>query len=217
MRKIIKFLNCKIDLSEKIFEPRIETEFWVKKALLEIRKWELESRNLKVLDIFAGSGCIGIGLLKNIENARVDFVDISKKAVKQIKINSKLNKIPKGRHKIYQSNLFEKLSNKKYDLILANPPYIALDRISEVQKEVLEKEPSTALFAGKDGMFWIKKFLKEVKKHLNKNGIIYMEFDPFQKERIEKILKKQRFKFQFRKDQFKKYRWLKARTEGIKN
>jgi release factor glutamine methyltransferase len=101
------------------------------------------------------------------------------------------------------------LKNKRYDIIFANPPYVALERINEVQKEVLQKEPAVALFAGKDGMFWIKRFLKEVKKYLNKNGAIYLEFDPQQKEKIEKILKKEGSKFQFRKDQFKKYRWLK--------
>jgi len=207
MRKIIKFLNCKIDLSKKVFKPRIETEFWVRKALNELR---IKNYELRVLDIFAGTGCIGIAILKNIQNARVDFVDILDKAIKQVKINLKLNKISKEKYQIFKSNLFEKIKNNKYDIIFANPPYIALERINEVQKEVLQKEPQAALFSGKDGMFWIKKFLKEVKKHLNKRGVIYMEFDSFQKEKIEKILKKEGFKYSFRKDQFKKYRWLKA-------
>lgn len=140
----------------------------------------------------------------------MDFADISKEAIKQTKINIKLNRIPKDRYEIYKSNLFEKLGNNKYDIVFANPPYVALGRISEVQKEVLQKNPRAALFGGKDGMLWIEKFSKEAKKHLNKNGVIYMEFDPLQKEKIRQILKKEKFKFQFRKDQFKKYRWLKA-------
>lgn len=208
-----RFLNCEVDLSKKVFEPRIETEFWVGKALDELTHCShtgIKNYELRLLDIFAGSGCIGIAILKNINNSRVDFADISKEAIKQIKINLKLNKIPQKRYSVLRSNLFEKLWSKKYDVILANPPYVALDRIKEVQKEVLQKEPVAALFAGKDGMFWIEKFLKEAKKHLNKNGIVYMEFDPFQKDKIEKILKKEEFKCSFRKDQFKKYRWLKA-------
>jgi release factor glutamine methyltransferase len=133
-----------------------------------------------------------------------------------------LNKIEESRYRIYKSNLFENLKRKEpapyrnevsgagYDIIFANPPYVALNRISQVQKEVRQKEPREALFAGKDGMFWIRKFLKEAKKHLNRNGVIYMEFDPLQKNEIQEILKKEGFKFSFRKDQFKKYRWLKA-------
>ena len=176
-----------------------------------------------MLDVFAGTGCIGIAILKNIKNANVDFVDISKEAIEQIKINLKLNKIEQKRYEIFQSNLFEKIKGRKYNFIFANPPYVALNRIGEVQKEVLKKEPSQALFAGKDGLFWIKKFLKKAKKYLKKNGKIFMEFDPKQKVGIKKILKKDsnppttlpskarapKLKFQFKKDQFKKFRWLK--------
>ncbi len=213
MKKIKKFLNCKIDLSKKVFEPRIETESWIGKALKETnQKIEIRKKKIEVLDLFSGTGCIGIAVLKACPKLveRVDFADISKEAIEQIKVNLKLNKIQKERYKIHRSNQFQSFKNKRYDIIFANPPYVALDRILEVQKEVLQKDPPVALFGGKDGMFWIEKFLKEVKKHLNKTGVIYMEFDPLQKQKIEKILKKEGFKYSFRKDQFKKYRWLKA-------
>jgi release factor glutamine methyltransferase len=123
-----------------------------------------------------------------------------------------LNKIPKSRFKIYHSNFFEKLKEKKYDVIFANPPYVALDRIKEVQKEVLEKEPKIALFAGEEGMDFIEKFLKEVKNHLKPGGIFYLEFDPLQKRKIEEIMRRERFEFSFHKDQFKKFRWLRVKT-----
>jgi HemK-like putative methylase len=209
---MIKFLNCKIDLSKKVFEPRIETEFWVGKAIGDSRKSKIDSRKLKILDIFAGTGCIGIAVLRTCPELcrRVDFADISKEAVEQIKINLKLNKISPKRYEIYKSNIFEKLKGRKYNIIFANPPYVALDRISEVQREVLEKDPKKSLFGGRDGMFWIEKFLKKVKNYLKKGGIFYMEFDPLQKEKIKKILEKENFKFNFYKDQFQKFRWLKA-------
>jgi len=210
-----KFLNCKIDLRNRVFIPRIETEFWVGKVINEIqyasKKRSLDSR-VFILDMFAGSGCIGIAILKNIKNSRVDFVDNDKKAIEQIKINLKLNKIPKERYKIYKSDLFEKLKNKKYDIIFANPPYVAKERVKEVQPSVLRYEPKKAILAGKKGLFYIKKFLKEAKKHLKKDGIIYLEFDPLQKEDIEKISEKEKYKnFQFFKDQFKKYRWARIK------
>jgi len=205
--RVVDFLNCKIDVSKKVFQPRIETEFWLKKAIneLKIENWKLK---IDVLDVFTGSGCIGIAILKNIKNCRVDFADIDGEAISQIKINLKLNKIPREKYEIYKSNLFEKLKNKKYDFIFANPPYVALERISEVDKEVLEKEPKTTLFAGRDGMVLIKKILKEVKNHLKTGGVFYLEFDPLQKEKIREILEKRGFQFLFQKDQFKKYRWL---------
>ena len=92
---------------------------------------------------------------------------------------------------------------------------MALNRINEVDKEVLEKEPKRALFAGADGMAIIEKFLKEVKKYLKKNGILYMEFDSLQKEKIKNILEKEGFQFSFYKDQFEKTRWVKI-YENIK-
>jgi len=206
----VKFLNCQIDISKRVFEPRRETEFWVGRVIKDILNSKFQILNSEILDIFAGSGCIGIAILKNIKNAKVDFTDIAKEAIEQIKINLKLNKIPGNRYKVYQSNLFEKIKNKQYDFIFANPPYVALDRIAEVQKEVLEKDPCLALFAGKDGLDIIKKFLPQAKKHLKPGGRIFMEFDAKQKPTIEELLKKLKFKYRFHKDQFQKIRWLKA-------
>lgn len=200
------FLGAKIDVPKKIFEPRQETGYWVKKFLKELESFKNDQ--VKVLDIFAGSGCVGISVLKNTKKAFVDFCDIDENAVEQIKINLLLNKIKKSRFNIFKSNIFEKLKSKKWDFILANPPYVALKRIAEVQKEVLEKDPHMALFGGEDGMFYIKKFLNQAKEYLNTGGKIYMEFDPLQKNEIEKILIKKGYRHQFKKDQFKKIRYL---------
>ena len=209
-KSFIKFLNCKIDLRNRVFSPRIETEFWVKKAIKELK---IENCKLKIdaLDIFAGSGCIGIAVLENIKNSFVDFVDIDKKAIGQIKINLKLNKIPRERYRIYKSDLFEKIKNKNYNYIFANPPYVAKERSKEVQPSVLKYEPKTSFLAGKRGLFYIRKFLKEAKRFLKERGTVYLEFDPLQKKEIEDILKKKGYKnFKFFKDQFKKYRFVKV-------
>jgi len=209
-----KFLNCRIDLSKRVFIPRIETEFWIKKTLKEIIIQTSRIRRspiscVSVLDIFAGSGCIGIAVLKSIKNSYVDFVDIDEKAIKQIKINLKLNHVPKNRYKIYKSNLFEKIKGK-YDVIFANPPYVAKERIAEVEPSVLKYEPKRAILAGKKGLFYIRKFLKEAKKFLKPKSVIYLEFDPQQIGDIKKILEKEGYKnHRFFKDQFNKYRWVK--------
>ncbi len=201
----IKFLNCKIDLSKRVFIPRIETEFWVKKAIKDLKK---KQGIFDVLDVFAGSGCIGIAILKNIKNSKVDFSEIDNKALEQIKINLELNKIPEQSYRIYQSDLFDALKNKKYDYIFANPPYIAENRINELGDSVLAYEPKKALFSGKKGLSHIKKFLKLARSFLKEKGIIYLEFDPQQKKDIEKMMKKQSYSsFKFFRDQFKKYRF----------
>jgi release factor glutamine methyltransferase len=204
-----KFLNCKIDILEKVFIPRAETEFWVKKALKSIRATNNEQRAIKVLDIFSGSGCIGIAILKNIRKSQVDFVDIDENAIKQIKANLKLNKISQKRYKVIKSDVFEKVKGK-YDFIFANPPYVAKERLNEVQESVKKFEPKISWYGGRGGLRYIKKFLKKAKNHLKENGIIFMEIDPLQKEEVEKILTKESYKkFKFYKDQFKKIRWVK--------
>jgi len=205
----IKFLNCKIDLSKEVFIPRVETEFWVKKALRSIRTTNNEQRTIKVLDIFSGSGCIGIAILKNIRKSRVDFVDIDENAIEQIKINLKLNRIPPKRYRIIKSDIFERIKGR-YDFIFANPPYVAKERLNEVQESVKRLEPKISWYGGRGGLKDIKKFLKEAKNHLKENGIIFMEIDPLQKEEVGKILEKEGYKkFKFYKDQFKKIRWVK--------
>jgi len=199
------FLNCEIDLSKRVFIPRIETEFWVKKAIKRIKK---RKSKLLILDIFAGSGCIGIAVLKNIKNILLIFSEIDNKAIEQIKINLKLNKISKKRCEVYKSDMFEGLKNGKYDYIFSNPPYVAEDRINEVGESALEHEPQQALFSGKKGLKHIKKFLKQAKSFLKEKGVIYLEFDPEQKKDIEEMLKKEDYSsFKFFKDQFKKYRF----------
>lgn len=196
------FLGVKIDLSKRPLIPRDETEHWVSVVIKETKE------GAECLDLFAGSGCIGISILKNVKNSFCDFGEKEDLFLEQIKINLDLNNIDKEKYNLIKTDVFSNIK-KKYDYILANPPYVAEDRIDEVGEDVKMFEPSIALYGGGDGMEYIKIFLNEVINYLKDNGIIYLEFDPEQKDSIEEIIKDKYSRFEFLKDQFNKYRFVK--------
>ena len=201
-----EFLGCKIDLSKKPLIPRPETEFWVEEAIKKIKK--NKKRSLRCLDIFSGSGCVGVAVLKNTVSLLCDISEKDKKLLEQIKINLKINKIKPNRYKVIQSDVFKNIKGK-YDFILANPPYIGKNKKNKIQKSVLEYEPKKALFGGEDGFIYINKFLGQAKKRLNEGGGIFMEFSPEQKNQIEKIILKHKYSnYEFKKDQYGKWRWV---------
>ena len=203
------FLGCRIDLRYKPLIPRPETEYWVEKAIGELKCRILRhpSKQIKILDLFCGSGCIGISLLKHIPNLKVTFGDIDENALKQTKFNLELNSIPDARYKIVKSNQFSGI-HRKFNYIFANPPYVGTK--TRFGKEIFH-EPSNALFAGEDGLDAIKPFLKEAEKFLSPVGKIYMEFGDSKKNNINRLLKEYGCKSRhFYKDQFSKYRWVKT-------
>lgn len=212
----VEFLGCKINLSSRPLIPRSETEYWVERAIQELQKHVLEivspSRNafspLRCLDIFAGSGCIGVAVLKYVPGATVDFAENNKILLSQIEKNVLLNKISKTRYRVIQSNILSRIFSS-YDYIFANPPYLAESRRNRAQALVLKWERQDALFGGEDGLKYIRTFLKEAKNHLNPGGTIYMEFDSFQKLAIHKLLKEYGYSsWEFYKDQYGKWRYV---------
>lgn len=198
------FLGAKIDLSKRPFIPREETEYWVSLAIKEIKE------NSICLDLFSGSGCIGVAVLKNVNNSYCDFGEKEDLFLEQIKINLDLNGIDENRYSVIKTDIFSNIK-KQYDFILANPPYIALNRINEVGEDVKTYEPHIALFSGKEGLDAITEFLLKANMFLKDHGVIYMEFDEKQLKNIEEIIKNNYSRYEFLKDQFNKYRF--ARIE----
>ena len=201
-----EFLGAKIDLTHRPLIPRQETEYWVEKIM-----HSLPLSEVNILDIFAGSGCIGIALLKNLPNSNVDFGEMDPNLIQQIEKNLIINEIDSARTHIYESDVFTNIPPKKYDYIFANPPYISHDRKYQVAKSVIEHEPHMALFTEEDGLFFIKKLLNEAPDFLNPKGKLFMEFDECQKDTIEELAKNSKFDAIFLKDQFDKWRVM----EGI--
>lgn len=203
-----EFLGAHIDLSMRPLIPREATEYWVEKAIAEIEK-DTHGEDIHILDLFSGSGAIGIALLKHLPLSCVDFGEIDVNLVKQIALNLELNNIDASRFKVIETDVFSNISDS-YDYILANPPYLSRERLHEVQRSVLDYEPHRALFGDEEGMEFLAKLFTDAPKFLAPGGAIYFEFHSPQKERIEKLLGELGYQFELYKDQFDQYRWGRA-------
>lgn len=197
------FLGSKIDLEFRPLIPRDETEFWVEKVLADLPK----DKEIFILDVFCGSGCIGIATLKSLKKAKVVFADIDPFCLMQTAKNIKLNKIGLSRASIKQSDVLHDLEGG-FDYVFANPPYIPETFAKDVQDSVLRHESGSFLFGGKDGLQYIRKLLSQAKKHLKPGGKLFCEFDSRTVKDLRVMLKKEGYKAEICKDQFKKPRYF---------
>lgn len=191
----VPFIHTDIYLDSRPLIPRTETEYWVNEAIQEIKKSGVVAP--RILDLCAGSGCIGVAVLKEIPEALVDFAEIDPTHHETIRKNITENKLDSSRTRIFGGDLFENVSGT-YDFILANPPYINPELIGRVQDSVLKHEPSKALLGGKRGLEIINRILLDAPKHLKKNGVLYLEHEP---EQVPELLKHPLYKGSYQ-DQF---------------
>lgn len=183
----IFFLGCTIGLKRHPLIPRPETEWWVEKIISQIKNNTVSKKPLDVLDIFSGSGCIGLAILKHVPEAHVTFADKEQSCVEQILDNITLNNIESLRTKVVRSDMFASIHGT-FDYIFTNPPYIAESRKNTIQDSVLAYEPRGALFAGDDGLFYIRKLIANAPRFLKVDGKMYVEFDTWQRGLIESVL-----------------------------
>ena len=172
------FYGNLIKVNENVLIPRFETEELVEKTINYIRK--IFDSKISILDIGTGSGCIAITLKKEID-CEVDAADISDKALEVAKENAKINNVD---IRFINSNLFDNI-DRKYDVIISNPPYIAYDE--KIMDIVKNNEPHLALYADNNGLYFYEEIIKDAKKYLNKKSIIAFEIGYLQGEKIKNI------------------------------
>ena len=126
-----------------------------------------------VLDLCTGSGCLAILAAMTFENAEVDAVDLSKDAIAVARINVKDHSLGE-RISLHQGDLFKPLKDKRYDLIITNPPYVAKAEVKAFPPEY-KHEPVMAHLGGDDGFDIVRRILKEAPKHLSEDGVIVCE------------------------------------------
>tara|TARA_Y100000590_G_scaffold149084_1_gene171312 strand:+ start:168 stop:1016 length:849 start_codon:yes stop_codon:yes gene_type:complete len=163
--------------------PRPETELLIYKVLNFFK-----NRNINILDIGTGSGCILLSLLKELDMARGIGIDICSKAIKIAKLNSKnLNLVQRSKFKVFDVKRF---NEGRYDLIISNPPYISSKDIKNLSKDIINNEPKKALDGGLDGLDLIREVIYKSSKLLKKNGIFSLEIGYGQYQKVSSILKR---------------------------
>lgn len=177
----VDFYGNIIYVNKDVLIPRFETELLVEKTIKYIKN--IFNKQVSVLDIGTGSGCIAITIAKNI-SSKVDAVDISEGALIVAKDNCIHNSVDIN---IFKSDIFSNV-NKKYDVIISNPPYIAYDE--EIMDIVKNNEPHTALYASDNGLYFYDKILKECKYYLNDKFLIAFEIGYTQGDTIKKLAQK---------------------------
>ncbi len=177
----VEFYDSIIKVNEDVLIPRFETEYLVDKTIKYITKLNITNPN--ILEIGTGSGCIAIALKKHL-NCNIEAIDISDKAIKIAKENATINNVNIN---FTIKDIHEFNTNKKYDVIISNPPYVPFN--SKVDEKI-KYEPNNAIYAKDNGLYFYDLILKKIKNSLNTNYLIAFEIGDKEGQDITNIVKK---------------------------
>ena len=175
------FYGYNIKVNKHVLIPRFETEELVEKTINLIKKYDF--KNLDILELGTGSGCISVALAKELNLNSIDALDISKHALKVAKYNAKTNNVEIN---FIKKNMTKFIPNKKYDLIISNPPYLTATDDIDIG---IKYEPKQALFAKDNGNYFYKEILKKYKPFLKDKFIIAFETGINTKKELENYAK----------------------------
>ncbi|MBU2506414.1 MAG: peptide chain release factor N(5)-glutamine methyltransferase [Bacteroidetes bacterium] len=182
----VEFYGLEFKVNRSVLIPRQETEILID----TIKEGVNNSHPLKILDIGCGSGNISITLAKNLTNSTVLGIDISKEAIETALINMKNNDCEKNVEfniaDIMDVNFANSYSG--FDIIVSNPPYVSESEYQNLQKEIINYEPPTAVTDGNDGYKFYRRISEVSAEILNPNGKLYFEAGAGQAEKIKTIM-----------------------------
>lgn len=179
-----EFMNLELYVNQDVLIPRQDTEILVEEVINILQN--IKAENIQILDMCTGSGAIAIALAKNVEKCIVDAVDISSGALEVVRKNVVKNQV-EDKINIINSDLFSKVPNKKYNLIVSNPPYIERNVIENLDKQV-QKEPIIALDGGEDGLDFYRIIAEQAINYLKTGSFLCFEIGYNQKNDVIKII-----------------------------
>jgi len=185
------FWDLTLEVGPACLIPRQETEVLVEK-FIEKAGFGREDA-FTFLDLCAGSGAIGIAVMRSFPNSRAFFADISPEAL-EITVRNLRRYGLEERAITAAGDLFQPFLNRgiSFDAVLCNPPYLSAADWMKVQPELL-KEPRLALDGGTDGLDFYRRITAEAASYLNENGLLFFEFGIGQSEDIKKLVESRGF------------------------
>ena len=182
-----EFFSLDFIVNENVLIPRPETEYLVTTILDIVKEHQLDNPTTSILDVGTGSGVIAVCLAKHLKNAKVFASDVCEKALSVAKQNAEKHGVS-DQIEFRSSDLLQAFDGAKFDIIVSNPPYVALRDRPDISPTVKDFEPEIALFSGDDGLDAIRRLIKEIPSRINQNGWFVFEFSPEQCEPILQIL-----------------------------
>lgn len=187
-----EFMRNSFKVTPATLVPRPETELLVESLIKAARGLKADG-DVKILDIGTGSGAIIVSLLDYLPNAKGVGVDISVDALIVAEENSRRIGV-RERAGFMQSDLFSRIpADKKFDIIVSNPPYIPAADIAGLAKDV-QKEPRGALDGGADGLDFYRRIISEAMDHMADEGILAFEVGINQAQVVAELCRKDGFK-----------------------
>lgn len=188
------FYGLDLTVSRDVLIPRDDTEAVTD---LAISKARVLPQNPRVLDLCAGSGCIGLAIAAKVKDARVTLGELSPEAIRIAKKNIQDNHLS-GRVSCIRLDVMEEPPKflGKYDLIVSNPPYITAEQMEELDPSVKEYEPPMALYGGKDGLDFYRAIVKNYGPLLKPGKYICFEFGMGQEDDVCQILMEHGYELQ---------------------
>lgn len=180
-----EFMSLDFYVESGVLIPRSDTETLVEAV---IEKTD-ENKNMKILDICTGSGCIGISTAHFRSSAYVDLIDISDKAIEIAKKNIVRNNV-QSRVKVQKMDILNEYPSEKYDIVVSNPPYIETEVIDTLQTEVKNHEPRLALDGGEDGLIFYRRITGIAPEILKKGGMLAFEIGYNQGKAVSALMEK---------------------------
>lgn len=169
------FYNEVFYVDQNVLIPRPETELLVDEVLRWVHQRGYQNKSLQVLDLGTGSGCIGLSLIKKLPEAQATLVDISQGALNVAKKNAEGLGLSSRCECILKNAEELSIENKKFDIIISNPPYIDRED-TEIMDAVKKFEPHQALFASDEGLHFLKSWSEKFSKYLSDHSIMVFEF-----------------------------------------